>query len=161
MKAKIVLSVLSLIIVTVCSFGQNSDPFKITGEIDSSVPTLEKTLGISIGDRPTRYFETVKYISALAESSPLVNIYEAGETHQGRKLYYLIISSEKNLANLDEIKKQTKMLSDPRITSDSEAKNIIENVPGVSLLMYSIHGNETSGTDASLQLAYYLTASKE
>ncbi|MFH1526049.1 MAG: M14 metallopeptidase family protein [Bacteroidota bacterium] len=161
MKAKIVLSVLSLIIVTVCSFGQNSDPFKIAGEIDSSVPTLEKTLGISIGDRPTRYFETVKYISALAESSPLVNIYEAGETHQGRKLYYLIISSEKNLANLDEIKKQTKMLSDPRITSDSEAKNIIENVPGVSLLMYSIHGNETSGTDASLQLAYYLTASKE
>jgi len=49
-------------------------------------------------------------------------------------------------------------LSDPRITNESEANLIIKNSPASALMMYSIHGNEASGTDAAIKLIYHLAA---
>jgi hypothetical protein len=153
------LLIFSLLICSIITAQQTKIPFYANGTYDTSIPALLEITGFELGERPTRYHETVSYIKALAEKSPLVNLYEQGETHQGRKLYYLTITSAKNNSNIEKIKTDISKLADPRkLTSGSEANDIIESSPAVAVMMYSIHGNEASGTDASLQLAYQLAA---
>jgi hypothetical protein len=153
------LLVISFLFFTIISAQQAAIPFYPNGTYDSSIPAPGDVLDIEIGERPTRYHETVSYIKVLAEKSPLVNIYEQGETHQGRKLYYLTVTSAGNNSDIEKIKNNLSKLSDTRkLSSDSEANDIISSSPAVAVMMYSIHGNEASGTDASLQLAYQLAA---
>lgn len=156
---KKILSVIFVFTLSLSTLCQNYDePFYKNGTYDSSVPSPYEVLGFNIGDRPANYYEVVKYISTIAETSPLASLHQWGETHQGRTLYYLVITSEKNRARIEEIKSNLALLADPRKINDAEAENIIETSPGVACMMYSIHGNESSGTDASLQLTYQLTA---
>lgn len=128
---------------------------------DNSIPKPAEILGYNIGDKPANYFEAVNYLKTLSEKSPLISLYECGQTHQGRKLYYLIATSPKNMAQLESIKSNLLKLSDPRSISESEASAIISSSPSTAMMMYSIHGNESSGTDAALQLTYHLAASKD
>ncbi len=156
MKKLILLSFLSLSLLI--NAQEYNLPFYEDGTYDPAVPSPESVLGFNIGDKPIEYGEMVHYISALAEKSARVTLHNDGQTHQGRKLYYMIITSESNFNNLDAIRSGIAKLSDPRKTSDTEAKDIINNSPLIAFMMYSIHGNETSGTDAGIQLAYQLAA---
>lgn len=133
-------------------------PFYPGGTYDGDIPTPESVLGFNIGEKPVNYGEMIHYIIRLSEKSPRVTIHQEGQTHQGRKLYYMIVTSERNRQNLEGIKKSISQLADPRNTSESEAKDIVDNNPLIAFMMYSIHGNETSGTDAGIQLAYQLAA---
>ncbi|KUG25762.1 hypothetical protein ASZ90_004412 [hydrocarbon metagenome] len=76
-------------------------------------------------------------------------------------MYYLIISSEENIVNIKSIKNNIQKLSDPRNTSSAQADELITATPLISMMMYSIHGNELSGTDASIQLAFQLAAGED
>ncbi|MCK5087428.1 MAG: hypothetical protein KAQ90_07905, partial [Melioribacteraceae bacterium] len=138
---------------------QSDKPFYKNGTYDESIPTPEKVLGLSIGDRPIRYTEVVTYLKILTEKSSRVKLIQEGETYQGRKLYYLVVTSEKNFSNIDKTKTDISKLSDPRLLeSPNDAETIINSSPAVAMMMYSIHGNETSGTDAAMALAYQLAA---
>ncbi|MBN1301629.1 MAG: hypothetical protein JW995_10480 [Melioribacteraceae bacterium] len=140
-------------------FSQSHDiAFYPDGTYDAKIPKVEDVLGFKPGSHPIRYVEMVQYLTRLAESSPLVTLHQEGETHQGRKLYYMIITSGRNRNQLETIRSNILRLSDPRKISNKEADEIIKNSPAVALMMYSIHGNETSGTDAGIQLAYQLAA---
>jgi len=132
------------------------DPYFPNGTYLKDVPTPESVLGFKIGDQPARYHEALNYIKVLAEKSQRAKFFIQGKTHEDRTLSYLVISSEENIKNLESIKSNLKKLSDPR--SLSNPKQIIDSSPAVAWMMYSIHGNEISGTDASLQLAYQLAA---
>jgi hypothetical protein len=61
----------------------------------------------------------------------------------------------KNLANIDEILKDTKQLQIQRANNSD-----LSDLPIVVYLGYSIHGNESSGTGAAIALAYYLAAAE-
>ncbi len=127
-------------------------------KLDPSIPKPADILGFEIGEKPIRYTESVIYLKALAEKSKNVKLFKEGKSHQGRDLYYLIISSERNLSRIDEIKSTIKEISEPIDMSYTYAQNEINNTPAVALMMYTIHGNESSGTDASIKLAYRLAA---
>jgi hypothetical protein len=60
---------------------------------------------------------------------------------------------------LDEIKAKVVSLSDPRGLGDDEAAEIIDDLPAIAWMAYSIHGNETSGADAALASIFHLIAS--
>ena len=45
-------------------------------------------------------------------------------------------------------------LSDARTTNVRKARTIIDNLPAVAWMAYSIHGNETSGADGALAAIY-------
>jgi len=127
--------------------------------IDPNIPTPESVLGHEIGDGAARYEAMERYLHALAESSPLATLAPYGESHEGRTLYYLTITSDHNHARLAEIRDANGKLADPRrLQSAAEADRIIEELPGIAWMAYSIHGDELSGTDASLLLAYQLVA---
>lgn len=146
--------VFSLLFTATIIFAQN--PYFPNGVYLKDIPTPESVLGFEIGDRPARHYEVVNYFKTLAEKSPRVNFFVQGKTHEERVLSYLVISSEENIKNIERIKSNLKKLSDPRTLSSP--KQIIDTSPAIAWMMYSIHGNEISGTDASIQLAYQLAA---
>lgn len=127
---------------------------------DPSVPTLEQVVGHNNGARITMHGEAERYLHALAEASPKVQLVRFGETWEGRALYYLIVTSEANQARVEEIKAGMQRLADPRTLSDAEATQLIESLPSITWLSYGVHGNEISSTDAGLLLAYHLAAAQ-
>jgi hypothetical protein len=134
-------------------------PFFPDGTYDPSIPVPDDVLGFPVGARPVRYDEVANYIKQLAEASTHVELEQYGETHEGRTLYYLIISSDENMAKLADIKASIAKLADPRkLFGESEANSIIRNTPAIAWLAYCVHGDELSPTDAAIQVAYQLAA---
>ncbi len=159
MKKFLNIFIFILFIITAPQAQTQNEPYFKNGIYDSSIPNPNTIIGFEIGERPVRYSETVEYIKELSRVSGKVDLFEVGETHQGRKLYYLIITSPENKSNIKSIKENIQKLADPRkLESETEANRIIEESPAVAMMMYSIHGNESSGTDAAMQLAYQLAA---
>jgi hypothetical protein len=79
-----------------------------------------------------------------------------GFTYENRPQVLLIITSPKNHQRLEEIRQQHIQLTDP---TKSGSLNI-DNMPIVIYIGHSIHGNESSGANASLLSAYYLAAAQ-
>ena len=63
------------------------------------------------------------------------------------------MSSPENIRNLDSIKEEHAKLSDPSANGSTDG-------PLFTWLGHSIHGNETSGYNASLLLVYHLAAAR-
>ncbi len=141
---------------------QTSFQFFPGGIFNPAIPAPDKILGFPVGDRPVRYTEAVTYWGNLANSTQRVRLVEMGETFEGRTLHYLIISDETNMQNLDQIKSAITKLGDPRlISSASESGRLIKETPAIAWMMYGIHGDELSGPDAAVQLAYQLAAGED
>ena len=134
-------------------------PFYANGTYDPAVPSPNDYLEHPLGQWPLRYNELVAYIKAVADASPRVKLGTHGQTYEGRDLFNVIISSEKNISHLDEIRTSLARFADPTnglsaATVDSLAKNL----PAAAWMGYSIHGDELSGVDAATLLVYQLAA---
>ena len=121
---------------------------------DPKIPTPEAFLGYQIGEWHISHDQQYAYMRKLAELSPRIKLVEHGRTYENRPLIHLIITSEKNHQNLENIRVQHLALTNP---AESEKQNI-ENMPTILLQGFSIHGNEASGANAAPLVAYYLSA---
>jgi len=140
----------------------HADGFDYFGGLrfEDGVPTPESVIGHEIGDRFTRHDLIIDYVNALASSSDRVIASEYGRTHQNRPLMTMTISSRENLARLEDILAANRELADPRSTSESRAREIIESNPAIVWLSFGVHGNEASTQEASMRVAYTLTAAQ-
>lgn len=121
---------------------------------DQSIPTPEAFFGHQIGEWHLSHDKQYMYLRALAAASDRVELVEFARSYEDRPLIYLIITSEENLNNIDEIKAQHVKLSDP-----SQSTNLdVSTMPSVLYQGFSIHGNEPSGGNAAPLVAYYLAA---
>jgi hypothetical protein len=123
-------------------------------EYDPAVPRPADVLGFEVGEWHARHDQVVAYAEALAAASPRVRYELQGRTHEGRPLPLLVISSPGNLARLDEVRERHVALSEPPYAAGPD----LEGAPVVVWLGYSIHGNEASGANAALLVAYHLAA---
>lgn len=121
---------------------------------NDKVPTPESVLGYQVGEWHASHDLQYLYMRTLAASSSRIKLVEHGRTHERRPLIHLIITSEKNHQNLDNLKAQHKLLCDPQ---QSAGLNL-DNLPIVLYQGFSIHGNEPSGGNAAMLVAYYLAA---
>ena len=115
-------------------------------------------------DYATRVASPEQITSALkswANQSDRLKVIEYARSHENRPLHAVFISSPENLKNLNSIKDKISQLADARNTNDRKAKTLINELPAVAWMAYSIHGNETSGADAALGVIYHLIASKD
>lgn len=113
-------------------------------------------LGYQLGSNFTRHNKVVEYFEHVAENSPLVTFQNYGETYEGRPLTYAVISSEENLANLEDIRKahlQNAGIIEGAANSPSKK--------GIVWLSYNVHGNEASSTEAAMQTIYELVTQKQ
>jgi len=144
------------------SGSESERPFVEKADFDAAIPSPEKVIGHRIGEKAVRYDVLVRYLEALAQSSQRVRLTSYGQSHKGRRLYYLTITSTDNHERLAEIKANNSKLSDPRtLSGHEEAERILETMPAVAWLGYSIHGDELSSTDAAIYVAYHLAAGKD
>lgn len=153
--------ILLILFISSVLFAQSEFSFYATKTYNEQIKKPVQFLEFAIGEQPIRYTQAVDYLMYLAAVSNRVEIDWRGQTHQGRKLYYLIISSESNIKDIGAIKNNIQNIADPRKTTEAEAVELIKDTPLVSMMMYSIHGNELSGADAAIQLAYQLTAGED
>ncbi|MHC4536412.1 MAG: M14 family metallopeptidase [Planctomycetota bacterium] len=145
--------------VSAVSGSKSERPFFENVDFNPAIPKPQTVIGHRIGEKAVRYDMLVRYLEVLAQSSRHVRLASYGESHKGRKLYYLTITSPDNYKRLDEIKTDNSKLSDPRtLSGPEEAKRILETMPAVAWLGYSIHGDELSSTDAAVYVAYHLVA---
>lgn len=137
-------------------------PFVKSTDFDPAIPTPESILGHPIATKAVRYHELISYLQALADASKLVTLTSYGQTHEGRTLYYLTITSEANHKRLDQIKADNAKLSDPRkLDNAGQAERLIKNMPAIAWLDYSIHGDELSSTDAAMYVVYHLASARD
>ena len=116
---------------------------------DSSIPTPKEYLGWQIGDWHISHDLLQSYLKELAASSDRVYVEEYARSHEGRPLMGLIFTSPENQKNIEQIKKDQGDILQGKGNSDR---------PVVIYQGYSIHGNESSGANAAVLIAYYLAA---
>ncbi|MHC4559241.1 MAG: M14 family metallopeptidase [Planctomycetota bacterium] len=142
--------------------GRVSEPFVEPADLNPAIPTPESIIGHAVAAKAVRYDALIRYLRALSEASQQVTLTSYGQSHEGRALYYLTITSQANHRRLEQIKADNGKLSDPRtLDSAEQAERLVDNMPAVAWLDYSIHGSELSSTDAALYVAYHLAAAKD
>ena len=119
---------------------------------DENIPTPHEILGFNVGEWHVSHDKLLSYMFELEEASDRVKLEKTGKTYEGRDLVVLIITSEKNHNNIDNIIKQRSKIY--------ENEKDLKNKKIVVYQGFSIHGNESSGSNASLLYAYYLASAK-
>ncbi len=118
-------------------------------EYNKDIPTPKEYLGWQIGDWHISHDLLQGYLRVLASSSDRVYIEDYARSHEGRPLMGLVFTSPKNQKNIDQIKADQTDIMKGKADSDR---------PVVIYQGYSIHGNESSGANAAVLIAYYLAA---
>ena len=120
---------------------------------DKNIPTPKSIINHEVGEWHVTHDKLVEYMKTIAKASNRISIENRGTTFEGRPLLLLTITSPKNHKNLEKIRKQHIEATDNNFIDVS--KNPIIVYQG-----FSIHGNEPSGSNAALAVAYYLAAAE-
>jgi len=122
---------------------------------DASVPTPESVIGHVIGTRHTLPHQVEWYFRAVADQSDRVQFNVHAQSYEGRNLMHAVVTSPANHARLNEIlAMQQRVADDPGSVSDED----LADMPVVLYQGYSVHGNESSGTEAAVLYLYHLAA---
>ena len=125
-----------------------------TSNYNQSIPTPESIIGHQVGEFHVSHDKLSHYVQEVSKNSDRVKLVNRGKTYENRTSWLMIITSESNHSRLEEIRKNHLELS------NSKNKNIdVTNMPIVVYQGFSVHGDEPSGTNASLPLIYHLLAS--
>jgi hypothetical protein len=136
--------------------------FYARGPYRENVPRPQTVTRFDVGDFHTNYATMERVIERIASAAPdRVRLTDIGETNEHRMMHLLVISAPENLQRLDQIKANVARLADPRTTGAQEAARIAAEMPIISFMSYTIHGNESASFEAMMQVVYQLAASNE
>ena len=119
-----------------------------------TIQSPSEFLGYEIGARFTRHHKVVDYFKYVSKTLSNVKLEKYGETNENRPLYVSYISSQENINNLENIRKDN--LSQIGIIAGNNA-----NKKAIVWLSYNVHGNEASSTEAAMLTLYELVTSKK
>lgn len=125
-----------------------------------TVPTPKAVLG-DVAGAPgilPHSKEVYAYMRMLEKASPRVKVYSIGQTEEGREMIAVAVSSEENLAHLQENNLRLAKLADPRTIhmDDAEAEKLVAASVPVYYITGTIHSTETGAPTALMELAYRL-----
>lgn len=121
-----------------------------------NIPTPKSVIYHEVGEWHVTHDRLVNYMKALDAASDRISLQVSGYTYEGRPQLAMVITSPKNHAQIETIRKEHLKLSD---ANQSSSLNL-DNMPIVVWQGFSIHGNESSGSNAALLTAYYLAAAQ-
>lgn len=102
--------------------------------------------------------EMLSYFTYLNENSSKVQLVEMGKSTEGKPFIYLVITSEENQNNLENLRLQHAKLADPRKLDPSETVSTLENAKTVVMISCGIHATEIGGPQYSLYMAHALAS---
>ena len=159
----VLLALVSLTLAAPARAQEKAFDFYAFGPYVDGVPRPEAVLGYAIGARHSYHPQMETYMAALA-ASPVkgrVKLEQYGTSYEGRKLWLVFISSEANIARLEEIRTAIARLRDPRTLNEAEARRIAAATPAIGWMNYGNDGNETAAFETSMQAAYQLAAGED
>ena len=133
------LTALTAIIVVQCLSGQN-------------IKTPDEFLGYELGTQFTFHHQAVAYFRYIADNSPLANYVSYGTSYEGRPLGVCFVSSEENLKNLEELRKNNLIK-----TGLQKGEFTGRQIPFI-WMSYNVHGNESVGMEAAIKTLYTLVS---
>lgn len=113
-------------------------------------------LGYELGTRFSRHHQVVAYFNYVSKNSSSMKLEQYGETNEHKPLYVSYISSEENIVNLEQIRK-----NNLQITGILEGDNLSNNIVVIVWLSYNVHGNESSSTEAAMVTLYELITKRQ
>jgi hypothetical protein len=151
------LLVVVMALCTICSEAQDLSyylPKHVT--YNPSIPTPKSVIYHEVGEWHVTHDRLVNYMKAVDAASDRISLQVTGFTYEGRPQLALFITSPANQQRLEQIRQQHIQLAD----ANTSASLDVEKMPIVVWMGYSIHGNESSGSNAALLSAYYLAAAQ-
>ena len=117
--------------------------------IAQNLKSPSEFLGYEIGTEFSRHNQVVDYFEYVTEKmNENVILKYYGETYERRPLVYAILSSKKNINEIEKIR-----LANLEVLKEKPSKL---NDKAIVWLSYSVHGNESSSTEASMQTLFNL-----
>lgn len=112
----------------------------------------DEFLGYELGTQFTYHHKAVEYFKYIADNSALAIYKEYGSTNEGRPLGVCFVSTEENLKNLEQYRKNN-LIKTGFLSGEISGKQ----VPFI-WLAYNVHGNEAAGLEASLKTLYTIVS---
>src|SRR5512132_647948 len=125
-----------------------------------TIPTPKAVLG-DIAGAPGKLpysKEVYDYLRMVEKASPRVKVFSIGQTEEGREMIAVAVSSEANIARLDENKARLAKLGDPRTIKmdDAAADQLVQASVPIYYITGAIHSPETGSPTALMELVYRL-----
>ena len=109
-----------------------------------------------LGEQFTPHHLLTDYFEYLAANSPAtMRLERYGMTNEARPLQVAFFSAPENMARLEQIRQNNLHLSDPTAYPGAPAQNAPVAIVWLSM---SVHGNEPSGSECSMLLAWQLAS---
>jgi ribosomal protein S18 acetylase RimI-like enzyme len=126
-------------------------------------PTPESVLGHKPGDDfyLASYDDALGYFQKLAKATDKLKLVRVGKTTQGRDWYIAIISSGKNLADLDKYKDTARRLALVKGLNDTQARALAHSGKVIVHIDGGLHATEVACAQHTIQLAYNLVTAKD
>ncbi len=124
----------------------------------NAIPTPESHFGFVPGtDRMLfNYDPLIDYLKKLENASPKIKTEEIGVSPMGKTMYVTFISSEKNINNLEKLKKINKELALNYNLSPEKYSEYVKEGKVFFLFTLSMHSTEVGPTQALPNIAYGL-----
>src|ERR1700727_4043756 len=124
-----------------------------------SVTPPDKFFGFQLGaDRKmARWDKIVEYYGIIEkQNGGKMKVINMGPTMNGNPFLMVIITSPKNLANVDTIRKNNLTIVHPGSTPEAEIKKLVATGKVIEVQSMSMHATEIGGTQMAPELAYDL-----
>ena len=118
----------------------------------------EEFLGHRVGaDRKLADYNQIQaYFQKLDQESGKIKVLTIGKTTLNKPMIMAVITSERNMDNLDTYRQITKKLRDARDLSPDEARRLAKEGKVIVLITCTLHATEIGGSQESMELAYRL-----
>ncbi len=110
-------------------------------------------LGYELGTKFTRHHRVMDYFEHVDGQSPNVSLMQYGLTYEDRPLALAFVSSQENLSNLENIRRDN--LRRAKLEAGEPSTDV-----GIVWLSYNVHGNESVSTEASMKTIHELVTQK-
>ena len=127
-----------------------------------TVPTPEEHFGFAMGtDKElARWDGILGYFTRAAAGSDRIRVDTLGPTTLGNPFVAVTISSARNLARLDEIRRGSQLIAGGRIPR-SRAEAITSRIPATVLINHNIHSTEIGSSQTSVDLVHRLATGND
>jgi hypothetical protein len=123
-----------------------------------AVTSPEAFLAFPVGaDRKLAgYGQIVGYFETLDRESPRLELRKLGKTTLGRDLVMAVISSERNIAEIERLRATAARLTDPRGLTPEQARSLTGTAKVFVLVTCNIHSSEIGSSQMAMEWAYDL-----
>jgi hypothetical protein len=123
-----------------------------------TVPTPLSFLGRIVGTpgELTYAKDIHRYLKAVDDASDRVAMWTIGQSEEGRDMVLVAIADEATIRDIDRYKGMIADLTDPRRTSDEQARQLVQTAKPIYWITTGMHSGENGGPEMVMELAYRL-----